>query len=173
MNVPVKTHLSPALARSTISERRITSSLDPKLARTRNKAARDERAGHSTLHAIRTRSSTTTLCVFTRGAEASPDQFPSQETQQVPILALASQAFNESFAAETCCSEAVTFTDPLSVTSHHHPILLHTIAGALSASLGEEVLPTQIHDFELSLFDTQLSTIGGALVRRFFLSLRA
>lgn len=82
------------------------------------------------------------------------------ETQQVPILALASSALNA--PAEP---QSVSFADPLSITSHHHPILLHTIAKSLSASLGEHIVPTQIHDFELSLFDTQPSTIGGALVR--------
>lgn len=42
---------------------------------------------------------------------------------------------------------------------------MHTIAKQLTEELGEEVVPSQIHDFESSLFDTQLSTIGGALVR--------
>lgn len=40
---------------------------------------------------------------------------------------------------------------------------MHTIAKSLSASLGETVSPSQIHDFELSLFDVQPATIGGAL----------
>ncbi|KAL8286792.1 hypothetical protein RQP46_004320 [Phenoliferia psychrophenolica] len=76
------------------------------------------------------------------------------ETQQVPILALASSALN---------APKVAFDNPLDISSHHHPILMHTIAASLSKSLGEEVVPSQIHDFELSLFDTQLSTVGGAL----------
>jgi aspartyl aminopeptidase len=42
-------------------------------------------------------------------------------------------------------------------------ILMHTISQALTESLGETISPTQIHDFELSLFDVQPSTIGGAL----------
>lgn len=86
-----------------------------------------------------------------------------QETQQVPIIAQASEAFNASFATQHQCGSAPTFTDPLSITSHHHPVLLHTIAASLSESLGEPVNPEQIHDFELSLHDCQLATIGGAL----------
>lgn len=81
------------------------------------------------------------------------------ETQQVPILALASSALNEPFVSKQTPSTA----DPLSISAHHHPILLHTVAKSLSESLGEDIVPSQIHDFELSLFDTQLSTIGGAL----------
>lgn len=81
------------------------------------------------------------------------------ETQQVPIIAMASKALNATLED----SSAIKFDDPLAITSHHHPILMHTIAKALTKSMGEEVQPSQIHDFELSLFDTQLSTIGGAL----------
>lgn len=40
---------------------------------------------------------------------------------------------------------------------------MHTLSNALSTELGEEVAPSQIHDFELSLFDVQPSAIGGAL----------
>ena len=42
------------------------------------------------------------------------------ETQQVPILALASKALNASFASETSSSAEVDFADPLAITSHHH-----------------------------------------------------
>ncbi|SCV68898.1 BQ2448_1019 [Microbotryum intermedium] len=110
------------------------------------------------------------------------------ETQQVPILAMANKALNESFAREYDTAE-VSFKDPLAITSHHHrqssvptevlagalrlnlsfphfhpkAIMLHAIASSLSKSLGEEITPAQIHDFELSLFDVQPSTIGGAL----------
>lgn len=83
----------------------------------------------------------------------------NSETAQVPIIALASKALNATLED----SSAITFNDPLAITSHHHPILMHTIAKALSKEMGEEVEPSQIHDFELSLFDCQLSTIGGAL----------
>ncbi|KAM0748089.1 peptidase M18, aminopeptidase I [Meredithblackwellia eburnea MCA 4105] len=90
------------------------------------------------------------------------------ETQQVPILALASSALNATSppspnSVSTKSDPSISFADPLSITSHHHPILLHTISKSLSSSLGEEIQPSQIHDFELSLFDTQPSTIGGAL----------
>ncbi|ORY85302.1 peptidase M18 [Leucosporidium creatinivorum] len=85
------------------------------------------------------------------------------ETQQVPILALASKELNKAFAEENKSNVEVDFADPLAITSHHHPILMHTISQALTESLGETISPTQIHDFELSLFDVQPSTIGGAL----------
>ncbi|KDE05131.1 hypothetical protein MVLG_04473 [Microbotryum lychnidis-dioicae p1A1 Lamole] len=84
------------------------------------------------------------------------------ETQMVPILAMANKALNEAFAQEHDAA-TVSFKDPLAITSHHHPIMLHAVASSLSKSLGEEVSPAQIHDFELSLFDVQPSTIGGAL----------
>lgn len=42
------------------------------------------------------------------------------ETQQVPILALASKELNKAFADETSSSLDVDFADPLSITSHHH-----------------------------------------------------
>ncbi|KAI5478588.1 aspartyl aminopeptidase [Pseudohyphozyma bogoriensis] len=85
------------------------------------------------------------------------------ETQQVPILALASSALNEPFASTPEGAKPDFASDPLDTTTFHHPILLHTIAQALTKELGEQVVPAQIHDFELSLFDVQPSTIGGAL----------
>lgn len=91
--------------------------------------------------------------------------FYNTETQQVPILALASKELNRAFVEENRSSAEVSFADPLDISSHHHPVLLHTLARALSEQLGEAVTPAQLHDFELSLFDAQPATIGGALVR--------
>ncbi|GAA5862791.1 hypothetical protein JCM8547_006546 [Rhodosporidiobolus lusitaniae] len=86
------------------------------------------------------------------------------ETQQVPILALASKELNKAFAEENSNGvEGVSFADPLDITSHHHPVLLHTVARELSEQLKEQVTPAQLHDFELSLFDAQPATVGGAL----------
>ncbi|GAA5872530.1 hypothetical protein JCM16303_004550 [Sporobolomyces ruberrimus] len=85
------------------------------------------------------------------------------ETQMVPILALASKELNKSFVEENNSSAEVSFAEPLDITSHHHPILLHILAQNLSESTGESIAPSQIHDFELSLYDTQPATIGGAL----------
>ncbi|TNY21345.1 peptidase M18 [Rhodotorula diobovata] len=87
------------------------------------------------------------------------------ETQQVPILALASKELNRTLLGDEGAKSAaeVSFADPLDITSHHSPVLLHTVAQQLSEELGEEVKPSQIHDFELSLFDVQPATIGGAL----------
>jgi len=82
------------------------------------------------------------------------------ETQQIPIIAMASKAFNESVPTN---SAKISFADPLDISSHHAPVFLHAVAKSLSEELGEEVSPSQIHDFELSLYDTQPSTIGGAL----------
>ncbi|GAA5977393.1 hypothetical protein JCM11641_000084 [Rhodosporidiobolus odoratus] len=85
------------------------------------------------------------------------------ESQQVPILAMASKELNKAFAAETGVASEVSFADPLDITSHHHPVFLHTVAKQLSEDLGEEIKPSQIHDFELSLCPTEGATIGGAL----------
>lgn len=74
---------------------------------------------------------------------------------QVPILALASKELNKSFVEENNSSAEVSFAEPLDITSHHHPILLHIIAQNLSESTGESIAPSQIHDFELSLYDTR------------------
>ncbi|GAA5902125.1 hypothetical protein JCM6882_006707 [Rhodosporidiobolus microsporus] len=85
------------------------------------------------------------------------------ETQQVPILALANKELNKHFAEENNSTVDVSFADPLDITSHHHPILLHTVARQLGEQLGTQITPQQIHDFELSLYDVQPATIGGAL----------
>jgi len=77
------------------------------------------------------------------------------ETQMVPILALASKELSKAFVDENRSSAEVSFADPLDITSHHHPILLHLIAQNLSESTGESIAPHQIHDFELSLYDTR------------------
>ncbi|BGP12920.1 hypothetical protein JCM10213_004339 [Rhodosporidiobolus nylandii] len=97
--------------------------------------------------------------------------FYNSETQQVPVLAMASKELNKAFVEENKTASEVSFADPLSITSHHHPILLHTVAKQLSEQLGEEVAPKDIHDFELSLYDVQPATIGGAL-NEFILSAR-
>ncbi|KAG0655069.1 hypothetical protein C6P46_001259 [Rhodotorula mucilaginosa] len=89
--------------------------------------------------------------------------FYNTETQQVPILALASKELNRAFVEENNSSAEVSFADPLDISSHHHPVLLHTVARALSEQTGEAITPAQLHDFELSLFDAQPATIGGAL----------
>lgn len=89
----------------------------------------------------------------------------NSETQQVPILSLANKELNRAFVEDNKSSAEVSFADPLDISSHHSPVLLHTVARKLSDELGEQVTPAQIHDFELSLFDVQPATIGGALVR--------
>ncbi|GAA5831792.1 hypothetical protein JCM11251_003885 [Rhodosporidiobolus azoricus] len=86
------------------------------------------------------------------------------ETQQVPIIALANRELNKAFADENSKGSVdVSFADPLDITSHHHPVLLHTLARQLGEQLGTQITPQHIHDFELSLYDVQPATIGGAL----------
>lgn len=51
------------------------------------------------------------------------------------------------------------------ITANHHPRLLELVAKELSASgssAGTQVQVADIHDFELSLFDVQAPTLGGA-----------
>lgn len=81
------------------------------------------------------------------------------ETQQVAILALASKTLN----APAASGDEPSFAYPHITTSHHHPILLHAIADELSAETDTSVSPSQIVDFDLSLYDTQPACIGGAL----------
>jgi aspartyl aminopeptidase len=43
----------------------------------------------------------------------------------------------------------------------HHPALLQLISEYLSDQEGQKITPTQIVDFDLALYDTQPSTLGG------------
>ncbi|KAK2466135.1 hypothetical protein APHAL10511_001777 [Amanita phalloides] len=77
------------------------------------------------------------------------DQFTfNKETEFVPILGLIEKELNakkDNKGAES----------PPCMRDNHHPVLLDLLANELS------IIPEEIHDFELSLYDTQPATVGG------------
>ncbi|KAF6762716.1 aspartyl aminopeptidase [Ephemerocybe angulata] len=78
----------------------------------------------------------------------------NQETEFVPILGLLEGQLN---AAKYDDKDKFPERPKVasSVQENHHPQLLQLLAGELS------VAPEEIHDFELSLYDTQPSVLGG------------
>ncbi|OBZ83968.1 Aspartyl aminopeptidase [Choanephora cucurbitarum] len=70
----------------------------------------------------------------------------NKETQLAPILATAAKAQ----------LSGVQATEGVESQAHHHPVLIQILADEMN------VKPAQIHDFELAVYDTQPSTIGGA-----------
>ncbi|KAG6891285.1 hypothetical protein C0992_009477 [Termitomyces sp. T32_za158] len=76
------------------------------------------------------------------------------ETEFLPILGLLESQFNakkdDSKAEKPCLDQKSS-----SIQANHHSELLSLLAAELS------VLPDDIHDFELSLYDTQPATLGG------------
>ncbi|KAF8639770.1 hypothetical protein AX17_001030 [Amanita inopinata Kibby_2008] len=72
----------------------------------------------------------------------------NQETEFVPILGLIEKQLNEQ-------AEKIETGPPTSIQNNHHSALLALLAKELS------VVPEEIHDFELSLYDTQPATLGG------------
>ncbi|EJF61312.1 aspartyl aminopeptidase [Dichomitus squalens LYAD-421 SS1] len=89
-----------------------------------------------------------TLAIHLERGAADNFQF-NTETQFVPILGLIESELNSS-AGETKGSKKAT-----SIQENHHPALLSLLASELS------VAPEYIHDFELCLYDTQPSVLGG------------
>ena len=82
----------------------------------------------------------------------------NQETGMQAILGLIDAQVN----AEAGQASASGST---AITANHHPRLLELVAKELSASgsaAGTQVQVADIHDFELSLFDVQPPTLGGA-----------
>ncbi|KAL5487988.1 hypothetical protein ACEPAI_6096 [Sanghuangporus weigelae] len=73
----------------------------------------------------------------------------NQETEMIPILGLVSAQLNEPKTKKTEPKQASNIHDD------HHPALLSLLAEELSMN------PEQIHDFELHLYDTQPSILGG------------
>ncbi|KAF8719143.1 hypothetical protein AX14_011404 [Amanita brunnescens Koide BX004] len=73
----------------------------------------------------------------------------NQETEFVPILGLIEKQLNGKKDEREAGSSS-------NVQDNHHPALLNLLANELSISS-----PEAIHDFELSLYDTQPATIGG------------
>ncbi|KAI8991446.1 peptidase M18 [Mycotypha africana] len=70
----------------------------------------------------------------------------NKETQLAPILATATKAQ----------LSGIEPTEGVEAEANHHPILIHILAEEMS------VKPSQIRDFELAVYDTQKSVIGGA-----------
>ncbi|KAJ7047472.1 aspartyl aminopeptidase [Mycena alexandri] len=74
----------------------------------------------------------------------------NQETEFIPILGQVASQLNEPAAEKDAGPQKAS-----SIQNNHHPALLSLLAGELS------VAPEEIHDFELSLYDTQPSVLGG------------
>ncbi|KAG1833031.1 peptidase M18 [Suillus variegatus] len=74
----------------------------------------------------------------------------NQETEFVPILGLVAETLNKKSK-----DDKVSNATAASIQGNHHPALLSVIANELSVS------PEEIHDFELHLYDTQPSVLGG------------
>lgn len=79
----------------------------------------------------------------------------------VPILALANETLNETIKKPT--TENLLSKTALNIQDYHHPLLLTLLAKTLSSTIGQTVNQEDIHDLELSLFDTNPSTVGGGL----------
>ncbi|KAG2146726.1 peptidase M18 [Suillus clintonianus] len=76
----------------------------------------------------------------------------NQETEFVPILGLVAENLNKTSKDDKVPLSNATAA---SIQGNHHPALLSVIANELSVS------PQEIHDFELHLYDTQPSVLGG------------
>ncbi|KIJ70193.1 hypothetical protein HYDPIDRAFT_77532 [Hydnomerulius pinastri MD-312] len=72
----------------------------------------------------------------------------NQESEFIPIVGLVESQLNAEPKSSGNSSAS-------SIQDNHHPALLSVLAGELS------VAPEEIHDFELHLYDTQPSVIGG------------
>lgn len=79
------------------------------------------------------------------------------ETQMVPILSLATEQLNENSHTPTNPDNK----SALSTRENHDPLLLSILARSLSQSLDRPIHEFDIHDLELSLFDTNPSVVGG------------
>ncbi|KAI0796575.1 aspartyl aminopeptidase [Abortiporus biennis] len=74
----------------------------------------------------------------------------NQETEFVPILSIIESQLNEKTPEKKPETKSAS-----NIQDNHHPALLSLIAEELS------VAPEEIHDFELHLYDTQPSVLGG------------
>ncbi|KAF5393699.1 hypothetical protein D9757_000119 [Collybiopsis confluens] len=86
----------------------------------------------------------------------------NQETEFVPILGLISEQLNATAQAPKSDTKDIQAS---SIAENHHSALLSLLASELS------IAPDEIHDFELHLYDTQPSQIGG-IVNEFIFSPR-
>ncbi|OCH90718.1 aspartyl aminopeptidase [Obba rivulosa] len=74
----------------------------------------------------------------------------NQESEFVPIAGLVAQTLNAPSSGSTEVDAKAS-----DISANHDPALLNLLAEELS------VAPQEIHDFELHLYDTQPSTVGG------------
>ncbi|KAF9534813.1 peptidase M18 [Crepidotus variabilis] len=80
----------------------------------------------------------------------------NQETEFVPILGTIGAQLNQSVSdSEEKSATQKSTKGASSIQGNHHPVLLEILANELS------VAPEEIHDFELSLYDTQPAVLGG------------
>ncbi|KAF9469097.1 aspartyl aminopeptidase [Collybia nuda] len=83
----------------------------------------------------------------------------NQETEFVPILGLLKSQLNSARSEESDFEKDlnphISKGSASSIQENHHPALLALLAGELS------IAPEEIHDFELSLYDTQPAVLGG------------
>ncbi|KIK06798.1 hypothetical protein K443DRAFT_674082 [Laccaria amethystina LaAM-08-1] len=83
----------------------------------------------------------------------------NQETEFIPILGLIEDQFNAKLSDSDDEKDEKAPNNGAKVASsiqdNHHPALLSLLAGELS------IAPEEIHDFELSLYDTQPACLGG------------
>ncbi|KDQ64874.1 hypothetical protein JAAARDRAFT_28525 [Jaapia argillacea MUCL 33604] len=86
----------------------------------------------------------------------------NQETEFVPILGQIASQLNSTQGSKTAETSGESSSDTpkvsndaSSVQDNHHSELLALLAGQLS------IAPEEIHDFELHLYDTQPSVLGG------------
>lgn len=81
----------------------------------------------------------------------------NQETEFVPVLGLLSSQLNapKGRKSNDASKEDGMLEPTSSIQANHHSVLLDTIAGEL------QIHPADIHDFELQLYDTQPSVLGG------------
>lgn len=88
----------------------------------------------------------------------------NKETEFLPVLGLVNEQLNSSGSAIPSRTgtpapgkkdDGNGKSDGTSMEDKHHPLLLAAIADELGCSVGD------IHDFELCLYDTQPSTVGG------------
>ncbi|EGO00625.1 hypothetical protein SERLA73DRAFT_178481 [Serpula lacrymans var. lacrymans S7.3] len=82
----------------------------------------------------------------------------NKETEFVPILGLIASQLNGGADSSEDGKESNVpkpNANPSSIQENHHPALLAALAQELS------IAPEEIHDFELALYDTQPSVLGG------------
>ncbi|EKM80377.1 hypothetical protein AGABI1DRAFT_113568 [Agaricus bisporus var. burnettii JB137-S8] len=81
----------------------------------------------------------------------------NQETEFIPVLGMMESQLNAGRASDSDNDEPrkEPTTEASSIQDKHHPALLSLLSEELSVS------PEKIHDFELSLYDTQPSVLGG------------